>query len=191
MASVRLKDNGSLKKIQDKLNKLKGTAQLLKNKKLTKAVRFKFKLSRDDSQKLIDTIKSAPALLDRAVDFAMKSMAPEIKQALDDAMNASVWDWKGDSRDIVDTGKLRDSALVYYRDGELQIKYGEVYAMIVHYGGYVKSGYQPEVKIYYPGRPWIEAVVNGNGPVQRYPFEERFLHFVLEYIYDKKPLLRP
>ena len=38
---------------------------------------------------------------------AVKLMAAEFSKALDDAMDSNVWDWKGETRNIVDTGELK------------------------------------------------------------------------------------
>lgn len=184
-----------LRDLERRFAKLATTAELLKGGKLQGALKVEAVFSRNELKELLKIFKEFPGIADRAVNYAMKSMAPELKQALDDAMDSPVWKWQttasNDFRDIVDTGELKRSGRVFYRDKGLQIRYGAVYAVIVHYGGYVGSGYVPGLKIYYPPRPWIDAVVNGTGPVDRYPFETNFLKYFYQYVYDKKPILRP
>ncbi|MFZ9315824.1 MAG: hypothetical protein ACO24P_00740 [Candidatus Nanopelagicaceae bacterium] len=126
----------------------------------------------DDINKLIRQIDSLPSKIEEAHHKTMQVVALRLKEALDDAMNAEVWQWINDKRDIVDTGALRDSGRVSYNRSSqsISIIYGEEYAAIVHYGGYIKSGYNSDIQIYYPARPWIQATLMGGNGIPRFPF---------------------
>lgn len=101
-------------------------------------------------------------------------IANDLSAALDEAMEASVWIWNDDTRDIIDTGALRDSGSVVVDGDDIVISYSEEYAAIVHFGGYVKSGFNPDVQVYYPARPWVEAVLLGGYPVEQFDFAGEF-----------------
>lgn len=110
---------------------------------------------------------------------AMLAVANDLEDALNSSMNSAVWDWNGDTRDIVDTGQLRDSLnLVLDSDGDIHILYNQDYAAIVHYGGYFNPYGNPKVSLYYPGRPWVDSVLFGGGPVSQFNIEESYaIHF--------------
>lgn len=183
--------SGDIANIRKVLQRVQAKVELLSKMKLNLAFKFKASFDIKDIKRFEKVFKKSPALFKRGVDYAMKSIAPEIKQALDDAMDAPIWKWKeGDTRDIVDTGALKKSGRVFYREGTIGIRYGEEYAMIVHYGGYVGSGYQPDLRIYYPARPWVQAVLEGNvSGVTQYPLVERFREYFFDYIRAKQPSL--
>jgi phage gpG-like protein len=126
----------------------------------------------DDLPGFTKYVKGLPAKILLAHHKTMESIAPRLKEALDDAMSSSVWQWTEGTRDIIDTGALKESGKVAYSRTSLNISiaYGEEYAAIVHYGGYVKSGYNSEVQIYYPARPWIQSVLTGGNGITAFPF---------------------
>lgn len=132
----------------------------------------------------IKKIEKIPGRVEEAHHKTMAIVAIRLKEALDDAMNSASWQWINDTRDIVDTGALRDSGRVSYNRSsqQLSITYGLEYAAIVHFGGYVKSGYNPNVQIYYPARPWITAVFQGTNGIPKFPFsriyKEEFRKFI-------------
>lgn len=101
-------------------------------------------------------------------------IANDLSAALDEAMESSVWTWNDETRDIIDTGALRDSARVVVDGDNIEISYSEDYAAIVHFGGYVTSGFNPDIQIYYPARPWVEAVLLGGYPVEQFDFGAEF-----------------
>ena len=102
---------------------------------------------------------------------AVRLMAEEFSKALDNAMESSVWDWKGDTRDIIDTGELKKSKKVIVdSDGDIHVFYGTDYAAIVHYGGYFYPYGNQNAKTFYPGRPWVTALIEGGGPVDQFDF---------------------
>lgn len=100
----------------------------------------------------------------------MPKAATALKNRLDLAISASVWDWpKGGPRDIIDTRKLKNSGSVTWNGKSLVINYTAPYADIVHDGGYIfPYGNKNARPIYLPGRPWVSAVLNGGGPVPRW-----------------------
>lgn len=120
----------------------------------------------------------------KAHDLTMARLAIDLKAALDEAMNAMVWDWNGETRDIVDTGALRDSGKVIYDRSKktLSINYDEEYAAIVHFGGVITSGLNPDVAIVYPARPWITAVLEGGYSVERFNFELVYSNYFIDYL---------
>lgn len=113
---------------------------------------------------------------------AMEFVANKLSQALDEAIMASVWQWTDDTRDIYDTGELMESKDVTYNrvTGSIMIEYGADYAGIVHEGGYVASGYNPDVLIYYPGRPWIRATLEGTNGLRKFPAQEIYDQYMRE-----------
>ena len=91
-------------------------------------------------------------------------------------MEAS-WAWEGGAgRDIIDTGELRDSlSITIGSDGQFEINYSSPYAKLVHYGGYIMPyGNNRIEKVFIPGRPWIQAVLEGGGPVPQFDFESHY-----------------
>jgi len=119
-------------------------------------------------------INQLPKQLKQAHDQTLDEIALQLQEALDMSIQSPVWDWQGDTRDIVDTGKLKDSLVVSVANGDISISYGEDYAAIVHYGGYFNPYGNPEVKQYYPGRPWIDSVLYGQGPVDQFDFKKEY-----------------
>jgi hypothetical protein len=75
------------------------------------------------------------------------------------------WNWTdGKLRDIVDTGDLRDS-LVYVEQETnftISLTYPLEYSLIVHEGGFFRSG------AVYPARPWIKSALQQLDVVQIY-----------------------
>lgn len=119
----------------------------------------------------------------KAHSAAVKSVRTSLEKALDQAMESPVWEWISGSRDIVDTGKLRDSRKVIVdSDNDIHIIYNQEYAAIVHYGGYVNAFGNPERTYYYPGRPWVTALLEGNGPIEQFPFETIYNEAFIDYI---------
>lgn len=121
-----------------------------------------------------EILKVFPEKVKKAHDQAMIIVCRELKQALDRAMEADVWQWHDGTRDIIDTGALKASGRVTYNSQQesVSITYDEEYAAIVHFGGYTKSGYNPNVQIYYPARPWIQATLQGTHGISQFPFAE-------------------
>lgn len=106
------------------------------------------------------------AEMQAAIDWANERAERIIREALDGAMSANAWGWRDGARDIVDTGELRDS-LVFERDADgISFFYTAPYAAFVHNGGYIQPyGNANLDAVYVPGRPWVDAVMQGGGPV--------------------------
>ena len=101
----------------------------------------------------------------------------DLKAALDASISANVWSWPratlrqngseaGTTRDIVDTGKLRNSleikASFSVTKVGFQINYKTPYAGLVHYGGVIKPYGNPNAAdVLVPGRPWVQAIFEG------------------------------
>ena len=111
--------------------------------------------------------------LNDAIANANARIAIELKAALDDAINASVWQAAGGTADIVDTGELRESGQVIATSTGIEVSYSAPYALLVHYGGYITPyGNTYAQKVYLPARPWLESVMLGGGPVPRFNLEQ-------------------
>ena len=99
-----------------------------------------------------------------------KSLAaaiPSVKNALDEALESPVWSWSdGGTRDIIDTGALKDSAVISVNDFGFIVSYTMPYAAIVHYGGVTRNGF------IYPARPWVQSVMVGGGPISPINWKE-------------------
>jgi hypothetical protein len=116
--------------------------------------------------------------LTRGIQSGGSQIESYLPGLLDQALEASVWSWPrttlrkngttaGGTRDIVDSGRLRGSAKVvtkYLKTKSIfSIAYKAPYAHLIHYGGYiVPYGDPTRQKVYIPGRPWVEAVIEGN-----------------------------
>jgi hypothetical protein len=112
--------------------------------------------------------------LDEATALAAKLVAERLGEALDQAISAAVWAWDtGGTRNIIDTGKLMASRQITVTGNRIDIQYNVPYAGLVHYGGYILPyGNVNASKVYLPGRPWLESVVLGGGPVPEFNYEE-------------------
>ena len=108
----------------------------------------------------------------------------DLRIALDNAMNSSTWGWTrdtlrkngsiaGSTRDIVDTGKLRNSLSIKEKNLKtkttISIQYKTPYAALVHYGGVVVPyGNVRAGTVIVPARPWIEATLKGTHGIQKF-----------------------
>jgi hypothetical protein len=97
----------------------------------------------------------------------------DLKAALDAAMDYSGWAWINDTRDIVDTGKLKKSLVLAEKNLKtkttIEIKYRSPYANMVHYGGYFQPyGNKNANSILYPARPWVEATLRGGKGIEKF-----------------------
>jgi len=169
-------------KVIKNLNDLEKSLRLISKVKSAKVtIAFNFSVDILDTvqqlKKAIDIMEKKSKNLEEAHHLAMEVVALKLKKALDAAMDAEVWQWIDDTRDIIDTGALKNSGRVTYNRSSrsLSILYAEEYAGIVHYGGYIKSGYNADVQIYYPARPWIESTIRGENGIQKFPIGEIYL----------------
>lgn len=122
------------------------------------------------------TFESLPldSIEQRYID-ALDQVAEELSMRLDESISASVWSWEGGSRDIVDSGALKESKMVTVANDRIEVSYDQPYAALVHYGGYIYPyGNKNAQKVYLPGRPWIGSLLTGNGPIPKFDFESSF-----------------
>jgi phage gpG-like protein len=134
-----------------------------------------------------NTPKMKRAINAALVEGMIKSAAyvqRDLRVALDQAMDSSVWSWDrntlrtngstaGTVRDIVDTGKLRGSLTIKEKNLKtkttLSIQYKAPYAALVHYGGaVVPYGNVNASTVLIPARPWIEATLRGTHGIQKF-----------------------
>lgn len=90
----------------------------------------------------------------------------DLRIALNTAMD-SQWQWISGSRDIVDTGKLKNSLRIVTNFAQtkvsFQVQYNTPYAAFVHYGGVMKPyGNKNAADVLVPARPWVQAVFEGS-----------------------------
>lgn len=109
-------------------------------------------------------------------------VAEELEIALGVAMESKVWQWDYGDGDIVDTGALRDSINVVAANDSIRVSYGEEYAAIVYYGGYIHPYGNPRVQIYMPPRPWVNAVLNGGGPVPQFNVADIYSRYFFDFL---------
>ena len=125
----------------------------------------------------------------------LAALAPEIKQALTNAMNTKAYQWDYGDGDIVQTGELRDSVQVTADSESIIVTYsasssgdGTDYAAIVYYGGYIHPYGNPNVQIFMPGRPWIKHVLVGGYPgVEKFPLTDRYFYYFEKFLIAQLP----
>lgn len=145
-----------LTKAKDEVEKLDGqTVELMYQTSLPKIeVKVTKRTSQADIARIIQEVN----------DLALQYIRDELKAALDAAMNSNIW---GDGDDIIDTGELMNSLQVAISGNNITMDYGADYAAFVHYGGYITPyGNKSIEKVYIPGRPWVDAVMQGYGGIQ-------------------------
>lgn len=120
--------------------------------------------------------KKVAHAMDTSLEKGMEAVKTNIIIALDNSMN-SMWSWNrdpvwrngvrpGNPRDIVYTGKLRESKTLSIKYAKtmatMTIAYKTPYAALMYYGGYVQPyGNKSAATVLVPGRPWVEAILNG------------------------------
>jgi hypothetical protein len=126
-----------------------------------------------DKKYMANMRKAMTKGLVKAVSYVSKDLA----FALDQNIGSDVWNWPRDTqrangetvgspRDIVDTGKLAASLELkesfLKTKGTIQIAYKAPYAALMHYGGAIQPYGNPNAAtVFIPGRPWVEATING------------------------------
>ncbi len=134
----------------------------------------KVTLKTDTKKQRLTALKA----LTRGIQAGGSQIESYLPGLLDQALQASVWSWPrttlrkngslaGQTRNIVDTGALKGSGKVvtkYLKTKSIfSVVYKAPYASLVHYGGYVTPYGDPSrQKVYIPGRPWVQAVIEGN-----------------------------
>lgn len=97
--------------------------------------------------------------LQQVNELAVQYMREEIEKALNEIMAANIWE---SGNDLIDTGELMNSLEVAVNGDTVTMSYTADYASLVHYGGYIQPyGNSKVEKVYIPGRPWVQAVVDG------------------------------
>lgn len=174
--------NVQFEAVRKSLKSLSASFEAVDNANAKVSSRIKIDVDTKVIQRILKQVEKFPYEARKAFKSTLEIIANDLWATLDQNMETNAWDWKGDKRDIIDTGALRDSGRVYLEGDDIVITYSEDYAAIVHFGGYVQSGFNPEIQIYYPARPWVEATLLGNGPVPGFDFntalEENFLEFL-------------
>jgi hypothetical protein len=147
-----------------------------------------FGLDKFNGRKLrIEGAIDAPTFRVSATDIDIKPAIEQIKEIhrktlelsasrlevlLDSAMASGIW---GELGDIIDSGDLRDSLSVIIEGDDIGVSYDSPYANLIHYGGYIAPYGNTNIdKVYIPGRPWVESVFFGNGPVESINVPEIF-----------------
>ena len=116
-----------------------------------------------------------------------------LTEALNNAMESSVWGWRADGmtfrkngevvttpRNIVDTGALKKSLRTNISMGNINLAYREPYSRMVHYGGYIVPYGNPNAaKVYMPPRPWITSTLNGENGIPKYPIGQIYRDAIL------------
>ena len=118
----------------------------------------------------IEVDNSLKAAADKAISSGLKSgiiyVQKDLKVALDQSI-ASQWTWyRGGSRDIIDTGRLKSSLrmtnTVSGTRATIKGFYNTPYAAFVHYGGVMKPYGNPNAAdVLIPARPWVRGVLTG------------------------------
>lgn len=153
----------------DPLIKAINRTKKLKNKKFKSSVTLRIDL---ENTKDLDTLRRMfPNALEKAHIKTLAMIRDDLEIALGIAMESKSWQWDYGDGDIIDTGALRDSAEIKVTDKGFTIAYGEQYAGIVYYGGYIHPYGNLNVQIYMPARPWVNAVLNGGSGIEKFDFE--------------------
>lgn len=91
------------------------------------------------------------AVFRKAVKGAMQDLADQLSGRFREEIESTEWDYPTPPRirDIVDTGRLRDSQVTTVStEGDITIRWTAPYAAQVHEGGVTTEGER------FPGRPW-------------------------------------
>lgn len=148
-----------------------------KNANRVTTIKFVVESDNDELNELRDLAEAFPDAFAKAYYFSLDIVCNDLLAALDEAMEAHVWEWiDGSTRDIIDTRKLQESGRVEFNPtaSTIEVYYDIDYAEIVHFGGVIRSPFNPDVDIVIPARPWVEAVILGNGPVPKFDFQSSF-----------------
>lgn len=182
--SVKFTNKTDIKELfREKKDQIKKAIETIDKLELELILGVKIKVGKVNSQGFKNKLDDLKKAITPAHKSAIRAVAKALETALNEAMGDPVWQWSEGTRDIVDTGKLRDSLKVYIdSDLDIHILYNEDYAAIVHYGGYFSPYGNPSIKEYYPGRPWVDAVLNGGGPVPQFRYEEVYEEAFSKYL---------
>ena len=148
--------------------------------------------TKSDDKKYKQNVKRA---VSKGLVKSTSYVSAQLREALNTAVESEVWAWPRDTertfevvgspRDIIDTGKLRDSLVINEKFGQtkstIEVKYTTPYAALMHYGGMVQpygNPYAATVSI--PGRPWITATWEGTHGLTKPDFQEAYTRGFLE-----------
>ena len=137
--------------------------------------------TKDNTPKMKKAINSAlVAGMIKASAYVQK----DLRVALNNAMDSSVWAWSGETirrngstagsvRNIVDTGALKNSLSITEKNLQskttLSIQYKSRYAAFVHYGGVMQPyGNKNANSVLIPARPWVEATLKGSHGIEKF-----------------------
>ena len=89
-----------------------------------------------------------------------------LKGSLNKSMK-SLWIYRDETRDIIDTGKLMRSLVISKEVSGprtvFNITYNRPYAGLIYYGGYITPyGNKNAADVFIPGRPWVQAIMEGS-----------------------------
>jgi len=129
----------------------------------------------------------ANAAMQRGLLGASEEVESKLPSVLNRAMESPIWDWTGitrrkngstvgSPRDIVDTGRLRDSLNIKVKylktKTDFIITYTAPYATLIHEGGVVAGKGSDSI---FPARPWIRAVLEpGFSGFEAYDYKRVF-----------------
>ena len=122
--------------------------------------------------------KRVSKALSRGTQKATSYVEKNLKIALDRSIS-SLWTWTNGSRDIIDTGNLKNSlkltAVFSQTKVSFQIQYKTPYAAFVHYGGVMKPyGNKSARDVLIPARPWVQAIVEGSYGQEKFDLKTPF-----------------
>lgn len=148
--------------------------------KYTYPVTFEFKTpkAKIDAKATKAQAKALRNNIIQAHQAGMANVERMLGPALDAALDNSNWTWpravtwrdgtqRGAPRSITNTGALKASrkTIVNFLQtkAKLQITYSAPHANLVYYGGVIQPyGNQNAPSVLIPGRPWVEAILNGS-----------------------------
>jgi len=174
-SGVKVTGISQLNKLQANLNRISQSEGQIKT-----GIKIKMELK---DRKIFDVLKKKfPDAVQSAHKKSLVILAEELELALGIAMESKIWNWDYGDGDIVDTGALRDSVVIGVVNNNITIAYGEEYAAIVYYGGYIHPYGNSNVQIYMPGRPWIEAVITGSRGVPKFDFDGIYQKYFVGFL---------
>jgi phage gpG-like protein len=160
-----------IKGLEQKFNNIEMPGPITKKTNMNLGLRVNIEAEYDEN--IAEELKKfAETEIEKSLEDSFEKIKEPLTQALNEAMQAS-WGWEGGSRDIINTGELMNSLKIEINGKNISITYDSPYAMLVHYGGYIMPyGNSSIEKVFIPGRPWVDAVLNGGGPVPQFKFED-------------------
>jgi len=126
--------------------------------------------------------KKMQAAIRTALSKGQQKGAAYVEKSLRKALDGAVvktWPYGGESRDIVESGRLRSSLQIKTQflqtKTTFKIVYAVPYAGIIHYGGMIKPyGNQNAADVVIPGRPWVTATLQGTDGMQKFDMKTPF-----------------